>query len=107
LAKYKGGVGRKVTGVTARTFNPNIQIIKVRETDGTVHRVRVCAKCLKTGMRNGSIQKASRKPRPPKKVVAPVAPPVIETEEVEAEGGAPEQAVEKAQAAAGSGGESE
>jgi large subunit ribosomal protein L28 len=85
LAKYKGGVGRKVTGITKRTFSPNIQLIKVKEENGTVHRIRICAKCLKTGVRKGTILKASRKPRPPKKIVAPVAPPIIEDDEVREE----------------------
>lgn len=48
LAKAKGGVGRKVTGHTKRVFNPNLQPIKTR-IDGTVKRVRVCAKCLRSG----------------------------------------------------------
>ncbi len=81
LAKAKGGVGRKITGKTNRRFLPNIQIIRVRETNGTVKRIRVCAKCLKTGLRNGSISKATRKPRPPKvvEVVAPeFAPAALE-----------------------------
>ena len=85
LAKYKGGVGRKVTGITKRTFSPNIQVIRVKEENGTVRRIRICAKCLKTGIRKGTIMKAPRKPRPPKKIVAPVAPPVIEDDEREDE----------------------
>jgi large subunit ribosomal protein L28 len=85
LAKYKGGVGRKITGITKRTFTPNIQIIKVRETNGTVHRVRVCTKCLKTGVKNGTILKAARKPRPPKQIAAPVAPIAVESEELQVE----------------------
>jgi large subunit ribosomal protein L28 len=47
LAKAKGGVGRKVTGHTKRTFRPNIQTIKTM-VNGTVKRMRVCAKCLRT-----------------------------------------------------------
>jgi len=48
LAKKKGGVGRKVTGITARTFKPNIQKVRVR-TGGGVKRMRVCSKCIKSG----------------------------------------------------------
>lgn len=48
-AKYLGGVGRKTTGITARTFKPNIQ--KVRAViDGQVVRVKVSAKAIKMGL---------------------------------------------------------
>lgn len=53
LAKKKGGVGQKVTGITARTFKPNIQKIRVRQGGG-VKRMRVCAKCIK----GSKVQKA-------------------------------------------------
>jgi large subunit ribosomal protein L28 len=47
-AKYLGGVGRKVTGVTKRKFKPNIQ--KVRAViNGKVRRVRVSAKAIRMG----------------------------------------------------------
>jgi len=49
LAKAKGGVGRKVTGKTGRWFRPNLQHLQVVEPNGHVHRVWVCAKCIKTG----------------------------------------------------------
>lgn len=48
LAKAKGGVGRKVTGHAKRTFRPNIQLIKT-SINGTVKRIRVCVKCLRSG----------------------------------------------------------
>jgi large subunit ribosomal protein L28 len=70
LAKSKGGVGIKVTGVTRRRFAPNVQYARVREKDGRVHTVRVCAKCLKTALARGIFEKAARKPRPPRKVYA-------------------------------------
>ena len=48
-AKYLGGVGTKVTGVTARKFKPNIQ--KVRAViDGQVVRIKVSAKAIRSGM---------------------------------------------------------
>jgi large subunit ribosomal protein L28 len=48
-AKYLGGVGTKITGITARKFKPNIQ--KVRAViDGQVVRVKVSAKAIKSGM---------------------------------------------------------
>ena len=48
LAKAKGGVGRKVTGHTKRVFNPNLQSVKAL-LNGAVRRIRVCAKCLRSG----------------------------------------------------------
>jgi large subunit ribosomal protein L28 len=48
LAKSKGGVGRKTTGHTKRTFLPNLQVVKTTTSSG-VKRLRVCAKCLRSG----------------------------------------------------------
>ena len=64
-AKYLGGVGRKVTGITKRKFKPNIQ--KVRAViDGKVCRVRVSTKAIKMGL----IQKPlKRNYKPAKKAV--------------------------------------
>ena len=56
LAKAKGGVGRKVTGKTKRWFRPNLQRLKVVETNGHVHRAWVCTKCI----RQGKITKAPK-----------------------------------------------
>jgi large subunit ribosomal protein L28 len=48
-AKYLGGVGRKVTGRTKRTFKPNLQ--KVRAViDGQVMRVNASTKAIKMGL---------------------------------------------------------
>jgi large subunit ribosomal protein L28 len=48
-AKYLGGVGRKVTGITKRKFKPNVQ--KVRAVvDGRVTRVRVSTKAIRMGL---------------------------------------------------------
>jgi large subunit ribosomal protein L28 len=48
-AKYLGGVGTKITGITARKFKPNIQ--KVRAViDGQVVRIKVSAKAIKAGL---------------------------------------------------------
>ena len=55
-AKYLGGVGTKVTGVTARKFKPNIQ--KVRAiVNGKIVRIKVSAKAI----RNGHIVKPVRR----------------------------------------------
>lgn len=48
LAKKKGGVGRKITGITKRFFAPNLQKIKII-IQGNVKRKYVCTKCLKAG----------------------------------------------------------
>ncbi len=69
LAKKKGGVGKKITGITKRRFIPNIQVVRIRETNGTVRRAKLCTKCLRVGLRDGTLAKATRKPRAPK--VAP------------------------------------
>jgi len=48
MAKKKGGVGRKITGISPRKFLPNLQFVKIAK-DGKPRRVRVCTKCLKAG----------------------------------------------------------
>ncbi|MFH1046524.1 MAG: 50S ribosomal protein L28 [Candidatus Omnitrophota bacterium] len=48
LAKKKGGVGRKITGITKRFFYPNLQKVRVL-IHGAYQRVYVCTKCLKAG----------------------------------------------------------
>ena len=48
LAKSKGGVGRKTTGITKRTFKPNIQSVRA-VVDGETKRVKVCAACIRSG----------------------------------------------------------
>src|SRR3954447_18226345 len=48
-AKYLGGVGTKVTGITARKFKPNIQ--KVRAVvNGRIVRIKVSTKAIKMGL---------------------------------------------------------
>jgi large subunit ribosomal protein L28 len=55
-AKYLGGVGTKITGITARKFKANIQ--KVRAViDGQVVRIKVSTKAI----RNGSVVKPVRR----------------------------------------------
>ena len=48
-AKYLGGVGRKVTGISRRTFTPNLQRIKTIDGNGTVATKRVCVQCIRSG----------------------------------------------------------
>ena len=55
-----GGIGLKITGKTFRKFHVNLQNVRVKDENGTVHVLRVCAKCLKNGLRKGTISKAAR-----------------------------------------------
>ena len=48
-AKYLGGVGRKITGITRRTFRPNLQPMQITTGNGTVTRARVCVQCIRSG----------------------------------------------------------
>ena len=60
-AKYLGGVGTKVTGITARKFRPNIQ--KVRAViDGQIVRVKVSAKAIKQGLIVKHVRRKYTKP---------------------------------------------
>lgn len=47
-AKYLGGVGKKITGTSKRTFKPNLQRIKV-SLNGETKRARVCCQCIRSG----------------------------------------------------------
>jgi large subunit ribosomal protein L28 len=47
-AKYLGGVGTKLTGISRRQFKPNLQRIKI-STPGGSKRVRVCTQCIRSG----------------------------------------------------------
>ena len=48
LAKKKGGVGQRITGISKRRFLPNLRIVKAM-VNGKAKRIKVCAKCLKAG----------------------------------------------------------
>ncbi|MFH1479004.1 MAG: 50S ribosomal protein L28 [Candidatus Omnitrophota bacterium] len=48
MAKAKGGVGKKITGITKRRFLPNLQTVKII-LKGTTKRVKVCTGCIKAG----------------------------------------------------------
>lgn len=37
---------------TSRTFKPNLRSVKVQGEDGQTKRIRVCAKCLRSGKVN-------------------------------------------------------
>jgi len=48
MAKKKGGVGQKITGITARRFLPNLKSVRTF-VNGTSKKLLVCVKCLKAG----------------------------------------------------------
>ncbi|HET6880503.1 MAG TPA: 50S ribosomal protein L28 [Pirellulales bacterium] len=47
-AKYLGGVGTKITGITRRKFKPNLQRVRVT-VRGSNKSMRVCTQCLRSG----------------------------------------------------------
>jgi len=57
-AKYLGGVGTKVTGITRREFKPNLQRVKITTPTGTTRYARVCTRCLKKGVVRKAVQQA-------------------------------------------------
>jgi len=62
-AKYLGGVGRKVTGISRRKFKPNLQRIRV-EIEGQVKRLRVCTHCIRSGrVKRPQVRKAFELPK--------------------------------------------
>lgn len=60
-AKYLGGVGTKITGISARKFRPNIQ--KVRAVvNGRIVRIKVSTKAIRNGMVTKPIARKYTKP---------------------------------------------
>lgn len=49
-AKYLGGVGIKTTGVSRRTFRPNLQKIRVWLPNGQIRTVRVATSVIRGGL---------------------------------------------------------
>ena len=56
-AKYLGGVGTKITGITRRQFKPNLQRIRITTKNGTTRTSRVCTQC----MRSGTVRRAVKR----------------------------------------------
>ena len=48
-AKYLGGVGTKITGISRRRFKPNLQRVRVTTKGNTNRSMRVCAQCIRSG----------------------------------------------------------
>ena len=57
-AKYLGGVGTKITGISRRQFRPNLQRVRITTPEGTHKRVRVCTQCMRSGAITRSIRSA-------------------------------------------------
>ena len=47
-AKKEGGVGRKITGKTRRSFKPNLQRVRAM-VNGKVQRIKACTGCIRSG----------------------------------------------------------
>jgi large subunit ribosomal protein L28 len=56
VAKYLGGVGTKVTGITKRKFRPNLKSVKVSTASGEIKRMRVCTQCIRSGRINKAVK---------------------------------------------------
>ena len=65
-AKYLGGVGTKITGISNRKFKPNIQTVRA-VIDGRTVRIKASAKAIKMGL---VIKPVRRKYTPAAKVPA-------------------------------------
>ena len=48
-AKYLGGVGTKITGITRRKFKPNLQRVRINTPNGGTKTARVCTQCIRSG----------------------------------------------------------
>jgi large subunit ribosomal protein L28 len=80
-AKYLGGVGTKITGITRREFKPNLQKVRITTPGGTNLSVRVCTRCLKKGVVRKAVRTApfklpvsATKPAAPKAAAPKAAP---------------------------------
>lgn len=71
-AKYLGGVGTKITGITRRKFVPNLQKVHVTLPSGENTTKRVCTQCIRSGAIRKTVKQkpfsvASSKAAPKKK----------------------------------------
>lgn len=57
-AKYLGGVGTKITGITRRKFKPNLQRVKVTTPNGGAKTMRVCTQCIRSGAIRKKVRQA-------------------------------------------------
>lgn len=48
-AKYLGGIGKKITSCTGRTFKPNLQVVSAL-IDGAPVRIKVSTRAIRLGL---------------------------------------------------------
>ena len=60
-AKYLGGVGTKITGITSRKFKANIQTVRA-VVDGQIRRIKVSTKAIRNGMVVKPVRRKYTKP---------------------------------------------
>ncbi|MDO5748092.1 MAG: 50S ribosomal protein L28 [Planctomycetia bacterium] len=58
-AKHLKGVGTKITGITRRSFRPNLQSVRVTLPNGATKTMRVCTQCLRC---DAVVRKIAHKP---------------------------------------------
>jgi len=91
-AKYLGGVGTKITGISRRQFKPNLRTVRVSTPNGTHTTMRVCAQCLRSGAVTKRIRvspfrvPAAEKAKTEKRAAAASDQPQTPTEYVAPEG---------------------
>ena len=76
-AKYLGGVGTKVTGISRRKFKPNLQTIRAALPDGSSRSMLVCTSCIRSGFVRKTVKHKPFKLGPTEKAkdkLAPTAP---------------------------------
>ncbi|MBN1909183.1 MAG: 50S ribosomal protein L28 [Pirellulales bacterium] len=69
-AKYMGGVGTKVTGISRRKFRPNLQRVRVTTNNGAHKTMRVCTQCIRSGAVTKRVRRAPFKLAPQDKAEA-------------------------------------
>lgn len=63
-AKYLGGVGTKVTGISRRRFRPNLQTVKVSTPSGETRSMCVCTTCIRSGFIRKAVKRRPFKLHP-------------------------------------------
>ena len=58
-AKHLKGVGTKITGITRRSFLPNLHNVRVTLPNGATKTMRVCTQCLRC---DAVVRKIAHKP---------------------------------------------
>ena len=70
-AKYLGGVGTKITGITRRQFRPNLQRVRVTTPNGTHKTMRVCTQCIRSGAVTKTLRSSPLKLPPGESAASP------------------------------------